>query len=75
LTQIEQRTWIEDIAAYRRMTPEQRLARGLGLSRRVRQFKIEPVRIHRPGWSEEKVMNEVRRWVRHGMKLEELYEV
>ena len=65
----------EDIAAYRRVTPEQRLARGLGFIRRVRQFKIESVRIHRPGWSEEKVMNEVRRWVRDGMKPEELHEV
>jgi len=41
----------------------------------VHQFKIESVRIHHPGWSEEKVMNEVRRWVRDGMKPEELYEV
>jgi hypothetical protein len=65
----------EDIAAYRRMTPEQRLARGLGFIRRVRQFKIESVRIHHSGWCEEKVMNEVRRWVRDGMKPEELYEV
>jgi len=47
----------EEIAAYRRMTPEQRRARGLGLIRRVHQFKIESVRIHHPGWSEEKVMN------------------
>jgi len=37
--------------------------------------KIESVRVHRPGWSEEKVMNEGRRWVRDGMKPEELYEV
>ena len=65
----------EDIAAYRRVTPEQRLVRGLGFIRRVRQFKIESVRIHHPGWSEEKVMNEGRRWVRDGMKPEELYEV
>ena len=65
----------EDIAAYRRVTPEQRLARSLGFILRVRQFKIESVRIHRPGWSEEKVMNEVRRWVRDGMKPEELHEV
>jgi hypothetical protein len=41
----------------------------------VRQFRIESVRIHHPGWSEEKGMNEVRRWVRDGMKPEELYEV
>ena len=65
----------EDIAAYRRMTPEQRLARGVwGLFGVRGNSKIESVRIHRPGWSEEKVMNEGRRWVRDGMKPEELYE-
>jgi hypothetical protein len=64
-----------DIAAYRAMTPEQRLARGLGFIRRAHQFKIESVRIHRLGWSEEKVMNEGHRWVPDGMKPEELYEV
>ena len=62
----------EDVGALRAMTPEQRLARGLEFIRHVRQFKILSVRVHHPGWSEEKVMNEVRRWVRDGMKPEEL---
>ena len=65
----------EDIAVYRVMTPEQRLKRALEFIRQVRQFKILSVRVHHPGWSEEKVMDEVRRWVRDGMKPEELYEV
>jgi hypothetical protein len=43
------------------MTPEQRLKRGLEFIRQARQFKIMSVRVHHPGWSEEKVMNEVRR--------------
>jgi hypothetical protein len=65
----------EDITAYRAMTPEQRLGRALEFIRRIREFKILSVRVHHPGWSEEKVMNEVRRWVRNGMKPEELYEI
>lgn len=65
----------EDVTAYRAMTPEQRLKRGLEFIRQARQFKIMSVRVHHPGWSEEKVMNEVRRWVRDGMKPEELYQV
>jgi hypothetical protein len=58
-----------------RCTPEQRLARGLEFIRQARQSKILSVRVHHPGWSEEKVLNEVRRWVRDGMKPEELYEL
>jgi hypothetical protein len=65
----------EDIGALRAMTPEQRLARGLEFIRQARQFKILSVRVHHPGWSEERVMNDVRRWVRDGMKPEELYEI
>jgi hypothetical protein len=57
------------------MTPEQRLARGPEFIRQARQFKILSVRVHHPVWSEEKVMNEVHRWVRDGMKPEELYEI
>jgi hypothetical protein len=65
----------EDVKAVRAMTPEQRLARGLEFIRAARQFKIQSVRVHHPGWSEEKVMNEVRRWVRDGMKPGELYDI
>jgi Rv0078B-related antitoxin len=57
------------------MTIEQRLKRALDFMEQTRQFKIASVRVHHPGWSEEKVMNEVRRWVRDGMKPEELYEL
>jgi hypothetical protein len=41
---------------------------------RIRQFKIESVRVHHPGWSEEKVMHQARRWVGNGMNLAELYD-
>jgi len=72
----EQRTSIpKTLAAYRRMAPQQRLERGLRFIQLARQFKIESVRVHHPGWSEEKVQAEVRQWVRGGMKPEELYQV
>ena len=65
----------EDVKASRSMTPEQRLKRGLDFIKQAQQFEIASVRMHHPGWNEEKVMSEVRRWVRQGMKPEELYEV
>jgi hypothetical protein len=65
----------EDVKALRAMTPGQRLKRGLEFIRQLRQFKIVSVRVHHSGWSEERVTNEVRRWVRDGMKPEEFYEV
>ena len=65
----------EDIAAYHRMTPQQRLERGLRFIQLARQFKIESVRVHHPGWSGKKVQAEVRRWVSEGMKPQELYEL
>ena len=65
----------EDAKALRAMTLAQRLKRGLDFMEQARQFKIASVRVHRPGWSEEKVMDEVRRWVRDGTKPVELYEL
>ena len=65
----------EDAEAYRKMTPSERLKRGFDFMEQARQLKIASVRVHHPGWREEKVMDEVRRWVRDGMKPEELYEV
>ena len=65
----------DDVKALRAMTPEQRLKRGLQFTQQTRQFKIVCVRVHHPGWSEEKVQKEVRRWVRDGLKPEEFYEV
>jgi hypothetical protein len=65
----------DDVKALRTMTMEERLKRGLDFMEQTRQFKIASVRVHHPGWSEEKVMHEVRRWVRGGMKPEELYEL
>jgi len=65
----------EDVAAYRAMTPEQRLERALEFIRQIREFKILSVRVHHPGWSEEKVKNEVSRLVFDGMKREELCDV
>ena len=65
----------EDVEALRKMTPAQRLKRGLGFIEQAFEFKTAAVRVHHPGWSEEKVKNEVRRWVRDGMKPEELYEL
>ena len=50
----------EDVAEYRAMTPPEKLTRALKFTERIRQFKIESVRVHHPGWSEEKVMDEVR---------------
>jgi hypothetical protein len=64
----------DDVRALRAMTMEQKLKRGLDFMEQTRQFKIASVRVHHPGWSEVKVMNEVRRWVRDGMKPAELYE-
>ena len=49
----------EDVAAYRAMTPPEKLTRVLKFTERIRQFKIESVRVHHPGWSEEKVMDDV----------------
>ena len=49
------------------MTPPEKLTRVLKFTERIRQFKIESVRVHHPGWSEEKVMDEVRRCVRDGI--------
>jgi Rv0078B-related antitoxin len=65
----------DDVKALRAMTMEQRLKRALDFMEQTRRFKAASVRIHHPGWSEEEVMDEVRRWVRDGMKPEELYEV
>jgi hypothetical protein len=65
----------DDVKASRAMTMAERLKRGLDFIEQARQFKIASVRIHHPGWSEEKVKDEVRRWVRDGMKPKELYEV
>jgi hypothetical protein len=64
----------EDVEAYRAMTLQERLLRSLEFTGRIREFKIECVRMHHPGWTEEKVMDEVRRWVRNGINPAELYE-
>jgi hypothetical protein len=64
----------EDVQALRAMTLQQRLDRALDFMDEVRRFKITSIRARHPGWSEEKVMNEVRRWVRDGMNPVELYE-
>lgn len=65
----------EDVKALRAMTPAQRLKRGLDFMEQARQFKIASGRVHHPGWSQEKVMTEIRCWVRDGMRPEELYEL
>lgn len=51
-----------DVKTLRAMTMEQRLKRGLDFMEHARQFKIASVRAHHPGWTHEKVMDEVRRW-------------
>jgi len=56
------------------MTLENRFNRGLEFMGKVYTFKVASVRAHHPGWSEEKIMNEVRRWVRNGMNPAELYQ-
>ncbi len=65
----------EDMKALRAMTPAQRLKRGLDFIEQARQFKAASVLVHHPSWTEEKVWAEVGRWVRDGMKSEELYEL
>jgi hypothetical protein len=65
----------DDVKVLRAMTMAERLERGLAFMEHARQFKIASVRVHHPGWSEEKVMDEARRWVRDGMKPEQLYEL
>ena len=62
----------EDVKALR---TAQRPERGFRFIEEARQFKAAAVRVHHPGWSEEKVKNEVHRWVRDGMKPKELYEL
>jgi hypothetical protein len=64
----------EDVRAYRAMTLQERLTRSLEFTGRIRASKSKCVRTHHPGWSEEKTMNEVRRWVRNGRNPAELYE-
>ena len=64
----------EDVAAYRAMTPPEKLTRVLKFTERIRQFKIGSVRVRHPGWSEKKVTDEVRRCVRSGMNPAELYD-
>jgi hypothetical protein len=57
-----QEKWMpKDVAAYRAMMPREKLTRALKFTERIRQFKIESVRVHHPGWTEEKVLEEVRR--------------
>jgi hypothetical protein len=65
----------EQVKALRKMTMEERLKRGLDFMEQARQLKIASARVHYPGWSEEKVMDEVRRWVRDGMNPQELYDL
>jgi hypothetical protein len=65
----------DDVKALRTMTMAERLKRGLDFMEQAREFKVASVRVHHPGWSDEKIMKEVRRWVRDGMKPEELYEL
>jgi len=51
----------EQIAAYRRMTPAQRLERAEQLYWTAREVKAAGVRWQHPDWSEEQVKAEVRR--------------
>jgi len=63
----------DDVRALRAMTLQERLDRTLEFTHKVRQFKIASIHAHHPGWSEEKVMDELRRWVNRGMNPAELY--
>jgi hypothetical protein len=38
----------EDVAAYRAITLPEKLMRALKFTERIRQFKIESVRVHHP---------------------------
>jgi hypothetical protein len=63
----------DDVRALRAMTLQERLERGLEFTHKVRQFKIDSIRAHHPGWNEERVMNELRQWTVRGMNPGELY--
>ncbi|PYI91312.1 MAG: hypothetical protein DME97_13550 [Verrucomicrobia bacterium] len=63
----------DDVKALRAMTLQQRLEGALDFTNQVRQFKMTSTRAHHPGWTEEKVMDELRRWVSRGMNPAELY--
>jgi len=63
----------DDVRALRAMTLQERLDRALDFTHEVREFKIASIRAHHPGWSDERVRNELRHWVSRGMNPAELY--
>jgi hypothetical protein len=63
----------EDVRALRAMTLQQRLDQALEFIHKTRQFKADSIRAHHPGWSDEKVMDELRRWTLRGGNPAELY--
>lgn len=55
----------EQIAIYRRMKPERRLAIAEGLYWTARKLKAAGLRAHHPDWSDEQVAREVTQIFRH----------
>ena len=70
---IEEEIDPEDVKVLRRMTPAQRLERGLRFMEQAREFKAAGLRVHHPGWTEEQIRRGVAQWARDGMKACELY--
>ncbi len=48
------------IAAYRRMTPDQKLKQVDALNRQARKLKAAGLRMQHPDWSEDQIAEEVR---------------
>ena len=64
---------LKDLKVLRKMTPTQRLKRGLRFMEEARQFKGAALRVHHPGWTDEQIRRGMAKWTRDGMKAEDLY--
>ena len=62
---VDEQTSPEQFEAYRRMTPERRLALAEQLYWSARELKAAGVRSHHPDWTEEQVAREVTRIFLH----------
>ncbi len=56
----------EQIKALRKLTPGQRLTIGLQFMEEMRQLKAAALRSQHPDWSEKKIAQALREFVKHG---------
>jgi hypothetical protein len=56
----------EQIKAFRKMTPEQRLRTGLAFLEEMRQLKAAALRAQHPSWTEKQVAQALRDFILHG---------